>query len=35
MMVNMNILIGIGIFAVGVFLGVVLTACVFIGRDGK
>lgn len=31
----MNIVIGIGLFALGVALGVVLTVCVVIGRDGK
>ena len=27
--------IGVGVFALGMFCGVILTACVFIGRDGK
>lgn len=29
-----NVLIGLGVFALGVIIGVVVTVCVVIGKDG-
>lgn len=30
-----NVLIGVGVFAIGLVVGAVTIACVFIGKDGK
>ena len=31
----LNVFMAIGVFALGVLLGVITTACIVIGRDGK